>query len=219
MNFFLSLCAVALGAYLVGSFPTGYLVGRYCGIDIRNYGSGNIGATNVMRLLGKKWGYTVFIIDFLKGWLPVFLVMLWKNNHEMIPPSAPGTLAALATLIGHSFPLWLHFRGGKGISTSAGIIVGLFPGSFLFCVGSWFLLFLLTRYVSLASITAAITLPMTVLLFYFLKKENTSWPSYLQEEDWLSIFTSLAMAGLVLWRHLENIKRLLTGTEQRFEKK
>ncbi|MFZ4115144.1 MAG: glycerol-3-phosphate 1-O-acyltransferase PlsY [Chthoniobacterales bacterium] len=218
MSFLFPLFFIALGAYLLGSFPAGYLAGLCCGIDVRLHGSGNIGATNVMRLLGKKWGYTVFVIDFLKGWLPVFLATLWSDAVTTSPHSAPGAIAALAALLGHSFPIWLRFRGGKGISTSAGIIVGMFPGSFLFCLGSWLLLFLTTRYVSIASIVAALMLPATVILFYFCSHFFPGWPLWLAG-DWLSIVASLVMAGLVLWRHRGNIERLLAGTETRFENK
>jgi glycerol-3-phosphate acyltransferase PlsY len=218
MNFLPPFFLIALGAYLLGSFPAGYVAGRCCGMDVRLHGSGNIGATNVMRLLGKKWGYAVFAIDFLKGWLPVFLAALWSDVARISPHSAPGVIAALAALLGHSFPIWLHFRGGKGISTSAGIIVGMFPGSFLFCLGSWIILFLTTRYVSIASITAALMLPATVLLFYSCSHFFPGWPLWLAG-DWLSIVASLVMAGFVVWRHRGNMERLLAGTEIRFENK
>lgn len=218
MNFLLPLFCIALGGYLIGSFPTGYLAGCCCGIDVRLHGSGNVGATNVLRLLGKKWGYSVFLIDFLKGWLPVFLALLWSDTVHMTPPSAPGAIAALASLLGHSFPIWLHFKGGKGISTSAGIIVGMFPGSFLFCLGSWIFVFFSTRYVSIASIVASIMLPLSVLLFYFLSHGSHPLPHALTP-DWLSILVSLMMCTLVLWRHRENIKRLLARTEPRFVRK
>jgi glycerol-3-phosphate acyltransferase PlsY len=218
MNFFVPLLIIALGAYLVGSFPTGYLAGLCCGIDIRLHGSGNIGATNVMRVLNKKWGYSVFAIDFLKGWFPVFTAMLWSNSVPISPHSAPGAIAALAALLGHSFPIWLQFRGGKGISTSAGIIVGMFPGSFLFCVGSWGLFFMITRYVSIASIVASIMLPTTVILFYLCGHLFHDWPLWLTG-DWLSVVVSLLMGSLVLWRHRGNMKRLLAGTEPRFKSK
>lgn len=218
MIFLVPFFLIAVGAYLVGSFPTGYLAGCCCGIDLRLHGSGNIGATNVMRVLNKKWGYGVFVIDFLKGWLPVLLATEWSNTNHIAPHSAPGAIAALAALLGHSFPIWLHFKGGKGISTSAGIIVGMFPGSFIFCVGSWILVFLTTRYVSIASIVASIMLPVTVILLYYWSHLYTHWPRWLSL-DWLSVIVSLLMAGLVLWRHRGNIKRLMAGSEPRFERK
>ncbi len=204
-------------SYLIGSVPVGYLVGRYCGIDIRQHGSGNIGATNVVRVLGKKWGGTVFALDFLKGWVPVILATRWSEAVHMDPHSAPGAVAALMSLLGHNFPCWLGFRGGKGISTSAGIIVGLFPGSFSFCLGSWLIVFFTTGYVSLASLIGASMLPVTVTIFYFMGA-HYDWPSWMRA-DWLSVLVSLLMTAVVIWRHRSNWRRLCDGTEPSFKKK
>jgi glycerol-3-phosphate acyltransferase PlsY len=214
---FLPWILIVLGAYLIGSFPTGYLAGRCSGIDIRQHGSGNIGATNVVRVLGKKWGGLVLAIDFFKGWLPVVLATQWGEAFAINPHSAPGAIAALMALLGHSFPCWLGFRGGKGISTSAGIIVGLFPGSFPFCLGSWLLVFFTTGYVSLASLVGAAMLPLTVMVFYFLNPhhDSSSWMS----ADWLSLLVAFLMGGVVIWRHRSNLKRLCQGTEPHFKKK
>ncbi|MBM3856491.1 MAG: glycerol-3-phosphate 1-O-acyltransferase PlsY [Verrucomicrobia bacterium] len=208
---------LALAAYLIGSFPAGYLIGRCCGIDIRQHGSGNIGATNVVRVLGKKWGALVFTIDFLKGLIPVVVAMSWSHAVGIVPASAPGAVAALMALLGHSFPVWLEFRGGKGISTSAGIIVGLFPGAFPFCIGSWLLIFYTTGYVSLASLIGAAMLPVTVAFFYFLgpRYDSPSWMG----ADWLSLVLAFLMASVVIWRHRGNLKRLSEGTEPSFKKK
>ncbi|MBX9577313.1 MAG: glycerol-3-phosphate 1-O-acyltransferase PlsY [Chthoniobacterales bacterium] len=208
---------LAVGAYFIGSFPAGYLVGRCCGIDIRQHGSGNIGATNVVRVLGKKWGGIVFAIDFLKGWLPVILATRWSEAVHINPHSAPGALAALMALLGHNFPCWLSFRGGKGISTSAGIIVGLFPGAFPFCIGSWLIVFFTTGYVSLASLVGASMLPLTVAVFYFFGSRY-DWPSWISA-DWLSFLVALLMAIVVIWRHRGNLKRLCQGTEPNFKSK
>ena len=124
---------IAVASYLLGSIPFGFIAGRICGIDIRTKGSGNIGATNVLRVLGKKWGYAVFLLDFVKGLLPVLLALAWGRSIGVNPTSAPGALAALCALLGHSFPVWLGFKGGKGIASSAGVIIGLFGiGAFLF---------------------------------------------------------------------------------------
>lgn len=212
-----SLIWSVLAAYLIGSFPTGYLVARCCGIDIRQHGSGNIGATNVVRVLGKKWGALVFVIDFLKGLIPVVIAMQWSHAVGIVPASAPGAVVALMALLGHSFPIWLRFRGGKGISTSAGIIVGLFPGSFPFCIGSWLLIFYTTGYVSLASLIGAVMLPVTVAVFYFLRP-CYDWPSWMSA-DWLSLLVAGLMASVVIWRHRSNLKRLWEGTEHSFKKK
>ena len=200
---------IALGSYLLGSIPFGFIAGRICGIDIRTQGSGNIGATNVLRVLGKKWGYAVFFLDFLKGILPVLLALAWGRSIGVNPASAPGALAALCMLLGHSFPVWLGFKGGKGIASSAGVIVGLFGiGAFLFCLGSWLLFFSVTRYVSVASIAAAIAVPVSVSVLYFMHRS-----------DWLTLFVACLMCVLAIWRHRSNITRLRAGTEPRFDKK
>lgn len=200
---------IAVGSYLIGSIPFGYLAGRLCGIDIRTKGSGNIGATNVLRVLGKKWGYAVFLLDFLKAWLPVKLALGWGIALMVHPASAPGALAGLCVLLGHSFPVWLGFKGGKGIASSAGVMVGLFSlAVFLVCLGMWLLLFTVTRYVSIASIVAAVSLPVAVGILVFLHRA-----------DWLGFTVSVVMAFLAIWRHRSNIVRLRAGTEPRFERK
>ena len=200
---------IAVGSYLIGSIPFGYLAGRLCGVDIRTKGSGNIGATNALRVLGKKWGYTVFLLDFLKAWLPVKLALGWGIALMVHPASAPGALAGLCALLGHSFPVWLGFKGGKGIASSAGVMVGLFSlAVFLVCLGMWLLLFTVTRYVSIASIVAAVSLPVAVGILVFLHRA-----------DWLGFTVSVVMAFLAIWRHRSNIVRLRAGTEPRFERK
>lgn len=200
---------IAVGSYLIGSIPFGYLAGRLCGIDIRTKGSGNIGATNALRVLGKKWGYSVFLLDFLKAWLPVKLALGWGIALMVHLASAPGALAGLCALLGHSFPIWLGFKGGKGIASSAGVMVGLFSlAVFLVCLGMWLLLFTVTRYVSIASIVAAVSLPAAVGILVLLHRA-----------DWLGFTVSIVMAALAIWRHRSNIVRLRAGTEPRFERK
>jgi len=200
---------IAVASYLLGSIPFGFIAGRICGIDIRTQGSGNIGATNVLRVLGKKWGYAVFFLDFVKGLLPVLLALSWGRSIGVHPASAPGALAALCALLGHSFPVWLGFNGGKGIASSAGVIVGLFGiGAFLFCLGSWLLFFSVTRYVSVASIAASIAVPVSVSVLYFMHRS-----------DWLTLLVACLMCLLAIWRHRSNITRLRAGTEPRFDKK
>jgi len=200
---------IAVASYLLGSIPFGFIAGKICGIDIRTKGSGNIGATNVLRVLGKKWGYVVFFLDFLKGILPVLVALAWGRSIGVNPASAPGALAALCALLGHSFPVWLGFKGGKGIASSAGVIVGLFGiGAFLFCLGSWLLFFSITRFVSVASIAAAIAVPLSVSVLYFMHRS-----------DWLTLLVACLMCVLAIWRHRSNIMRLRAGTEPRFEKK
>ena len=218
MNFLVPIILLALGAYLIGSFPAGYLAGRCCGIDLRLHGSGNIGATNVLRVLNKKWGYTVFAIDFMKGFVAVSLALIWGRAAGITPLSLPGAIAAVAVLLGHSFPVWLGFRGGKGIATSAGIILGFFPAAFLICCGGWIIFFYATRIVSIASITATLLLPISVITLYALSHFYPQLPQLFQE-DWLAALVSIAMAALALLRHSANIKRLWAGTEPRFERK
>lgn len=200
---------IAVGSYLLGSIPAGFIAGRICGVDLRTQGSGNIGATNALRVLGKKWGYAVFLFDFLKGLLPVLIALHWGHIVGVEPASAPGALAALCALLGHSFPVWLGFKGGKGIATSGGVIIGLFTlPAFLICLGFWLLLFTTTRYVSVASIGGGIALPVVVTALFFMHRM-----------DWLALAVSIAMCALAVWRHHSNIERLLAGTEPRFERK
>ena len=199
---------IAVCSYLLGSIPFGFLAGRICGIDIRTQGSGNIGATNALRVLGKKWGYAVFLADFLKGLVPVVLAGQWGTYAGVFPASAPGALAGLFVLMGHSFPVWLRFKGGKGIASSAGVMVALFPVAFLICLGTWILLFTTTRYVSVASIAGAVALPIAVGVLFAIHRT-----------DWLAFTVSIVMCALAIWRHRSNITRLRAGTEPRFEKK
>src|SRR5213080_3765136 len=139
----LTLAIVVIGCYLLGSVPFGYLAGRLKGIDIRKAGSGNIGATNVVRVLGKRYGYPVFVLDFLKGFGAVKISMSIATDvrPEWGSPEIFGILAAVASVIGHSFPLWLKFRGGKGVATAAGALFGLVPLATLIAVVIWVLVF------------------------------------------------------------------------------
>jgi glycerol-3-phosphate acyltransferase PlsY len=207
---FLSFASlVALGAYLIGSFPTGYIVGRINGVDLRKEGSGNIGATNALRVLGKKWGYIVFAADIFKGWLSVTLAYALANQFAPDHVAVAGVLAAVFVVLGHNFPVWLGFKGGKGIATSAGIMIALFPiWVFLCAFVVWLGFFYTTRYVSVASILAAISLSVsTTVLALFGKCE------------WLLVGVALLMTGLAIWRHKSNIERLIAGTEKKFEKR
>lgn len=200
------LLLTVLSGYLLGSIPFGLLVGRLNGIDIRQHGSGNIGATNVLRTLGKKWGYITFALDVLKGVLAVVLV------HLLPLPEAAGftpvilkIASGLACIAGHNFPVWLKFKGGKGVATTGGVLVALLPLAALVAVAAWVITFYTTRYVSVASIVAAIAIPVAVWCIE-------------RQVDPLFIF-SLVVAALGIWRHRANIQRLLAGTESRFERK
>jgi acyl phosphate:glycerol-3-phosphate acyltransferase len=206
----LALVVVVVGSYLLGTIPTGYLAGRIAGIDIRKHGSGNIGATNVVRVLGKHYGYPVFVADFLKGFCAVWLSILVGTR--MLPewnsPETFGILAAISSVIGHSFPIWLNFNGGKGVATSAGALFGLVPVVTLIGAAIWMLIFWLTRYVSLASIGAAVALPFLILIKTCLSQ--TAKPLF---------YFSLFLAAIVIWRHRSNLSRLVRGTEPRFTRK
>jgi glycerol-3-phosphate acyltransferase PlsY len=230
--------AAVLG-YLLGSIPTGHIVGRCYGIDIRSHGSGNIGATNVARVLGKKPGLLVFVCDTSKGFVAVHLAyalvwatyvpgangLLFYGHHtfghdpSIFPPntilesiirapwydSSTAVLAAIACILGHNFPIWLGFRGGKGIATTTGVLLGLMPAAVGISAVVWAAVFFALRYVSLASLIAALTLPVTVGLLWWDGRANIA----------LFWFSVAAMA-LAFWRHRANIQRLLAGTEPRF---
>ena len=202
---------IVVGSYLLGSLPIGYIVGKIAGVDIRKSGSGNIGATNVLRVLGKKYGYTVFFLDALKGFAVVRISLALVSTTPAAQPYANlfALLGAVVCVIGHSFPVWLDFRGGKGVATSAGVIIGLMPLAAIIVFPIWFIVFEICRYVSVASICAAISLPITIALFLRFKVMDSV----------VLLYFSIALAVVVVWRHRSNFSRLLNGTEQRFTRK
>jgi acyl phosphate:glycerol-3-phosphate acyltransferase len=203
--------AVALLSYLIGSIPAGYLVGRYAGVDIRRVGSGNIGATNVLRVLGKPFGYGVFLFDFLKGVAAVRLSILIINRvhagHEQAELVA--IAAGVLCVIGHVYPIWLRFKGGKGVATSVGVLFGLMPLAALMVMVIWLIIFQITKYVSIASVIAALALPFTVLALVHIKKTNSM----------TLVYFSICLTLVIVWRHRSNLSRLMKGTEQSFKKK
>ena len=200
----MNLLLIVLGAFLLGSIPTGYLVARARGVDIRKHGSGNIGATNVFRTLGKPLGIFVFLVDALKGFAAVWLAAQFSDGSDWA-----GIVAAVAVIAGHNYTPWLGFKGGKGIATSAGVLLALMPWAVLAIAVVWVLVFKISRYVSLASICAAAALPVAVGLL---------WYSGCGGNGPLLAF-SLAISALAIWRHRTNIQRLRAGTESRFERK
>lgn len=189
-----------LVSYVFGATPFGYLAGRMRGMDIRQHGSGNIGATNAFRVLGKPAGITVFVLDFLKGLVPVLAAA------KIIPdmPLAP-ILAGIGAILGHNFTFWLGFRGGKGIATSAGVLLALLPVAMLAGLIVWFALFFSTRYVAVASIGAALAIPIVTGL-----RHTGNRP--------LLVF-AIAVAALAIIRHRSNIQRLIAGNENRFTRR
>ena len=211
---------VVLIAYLLGSIPTGFLLAKARGVDIRTVGSGNIGATNVFRILGKPAGVLVLLADAAKGWLAVFVVA--KLLSGWFYPAAGLTArewfaicAGIAAILGHNYTCWLYFKGGKGIATSAGVLVALVPVPLLIILGVWIIVFALSRYVSLASISAAFTLPFAVWLVGELRHETQD------ERDAARtiILITAALAALAIYKHKANIKRLISGTESKIAMK
>ena len=206
-----TLVAVVIGSYLLGSIPFGYLAGRLVGIDIRQAGSGNVGTTNVVRALGKRYGYPVFALDFLKGFGAVKISMLMAPGPppEWNSPEIFGILAAISSVLGHLYPPWLKFKGGKGVATSAGALLELTPAATLIGVAIWIIVFWLTRYVSLASITAVVVLPIVIVVVSS-QDENKGKPL---------VYSSACVGAIVIWRHRSNLSRLMRGTEPRFTRK
>ena len=207
----ITFAVLLVGSYLLGSIPFGYLAGRLVAIDIRQAGSGNVGATNVVRVLGKGYGYPVFALDVLKGFAAVKIAMLMAPGRppEWNSPQMFGILAAVSSVLGHLYPPWLKFKGGKGVATSAGALLALTPVATLIGVAIWIIVFWLTRYVSLASITAAIVLPIVILVV----------SSRDQNKGKLLVYASACVAVVVIWRHRSNVSRLMRGTEPRFTRK
>ncbi len=193
--------AATLVAYLIGGIPFGLLIGKLNGIDIRRHGSGNIGATNVLRVVGKDWGVACFALDFLKGLLPVLLLpRLLPQANSALP-----VLVAGATVLGHMFSPYLRFKGGKGVATSIGVLLALCFWPALVGMLAWLAVFVCCRYVSLASIVAAAVVPLAALLDP-------------RVDNWTRLLL-LILAALVILRHRSNIKKLLAGSESRFDRR
>ncbi len=206
-----SFIAVILASYFCGSVPWAYIIGKTRGIDIRKHGSGNVGATNVMRVLGKKWGILCFILDFLKGAVPLLAVrILYSHGFFCADIDYLLICAAVSTVAGHVWSAFLNFKGGKGIATSAGVMLALSPLTLIAAFALWTVLFYSFRYVSLASIISAASLPFIAYLADKSGLEKISPPV-------LILFFILAI--LAIARHRGNIKKLIDGTENRFDKK
>lgn len=192
--------SLALGAYLLGSIPTSYWVGRGIhGVDLRKEGSGNLGATNTYRRLGLKAALPVLVVDVLKGWVPVAVLPLWL-------PAGAGQgwvlVFGAAAIAGHVFSFWVGFRGGKGVATSTGVFLGLAPLALAVGVVVWVAAVAVTRFVSLGSILAAASLPVAIAFL-----PHRGGP--------LALPFTVALAGFVIWAHRANIRRLLRGEENR----
>ncbi|MBS0205354.1 MAG: glycerol-3-phosphate 1-O-acyltransferase PlsY [Planctomycetes bacterium] len=201
----LSIILLVVSSYLAGSIPFGLMIGRFVkGIDLRSEGSGNIGATNVGRVLGKKWGLICLALDALKGLLPVafFPVLFCGSDHASLPDLS--VLTGVTTIVGHMFPCWLGFRGGKGVATSLGVVAILSPWGLLVGAIAFFGSFAIFRIVSLSSMLAAVSFGLFSLTPY-----SPGGPS-------LGLF-SAAVPVLIIVQHRSNLKRLLRGEEPRFK--
>lgn len=204
-------CLVAgLAAYAIGATPFGYLAAKMHGVDIRKFGSGNIGATNVLRVMGKKVGIPVFILDIVKGWLPVMLTR-WILAARGEPSDWPEIAAAVGTVVGHNYTFWLHFKGGKGIASSAGVLLALHPVTLAAALSLWIILFFTTRYVAVASIGASLMVSLVPLTMHL--RSDDGRPAL------PLVGFGLLLGNLAIWRHRSNIRRLLNGTEHRFVRK
>ena len=221
MNYITFVLAV-IGAYLLGSIPFGLIIAAAHGKDLRAIGSGNIGATNVSRALGRKWAYFCFFLDVLKGLIPTLAAMFLAGSQATL--SHPEKIVALwlclavgcAAIAGHVFPVYIRFKGGKGVATSFGVALGIWPYYTIcaaFAIVTWLVVVLIWRYVSLASIVASAVFPITLTSAIMLMKNwrfTDLWPLLV-----VAVFIPL----MVTIRHRRNIKRLIEGTEAKIQKK
>jgi glycerol-3-phosphate acyltransferase PlsY len=191
-------------AYMLGSIPTSLIISRtQFNIDIRDYGSGNAGATNTFRVLGSRWGTIVMILDMLKGLIAAnlaFILPFYLGNEFERTNFQIGL--GLAAVLGHIFPIWADFRGGKGVATLLGLIVAISPWTALGCVGVFLLVFFLTRFVSLSSILASMAFPVFILIIF--NVDNNAYRAF-----------AIIVALLVIMTHQKNISRLLSGSESK----
>ncbi|MEI6212349.1 MAG: glycerol-3-phosphate 1-O-acyltransferase PlsY [bacterium] len=206
MDIYLQWAFGCVAAYLLGSVPFGFLIAMARGIDIRTVGSGNIGATNVFRCVSKPLGILTFLLDMAKGAAGCTLIP-WLVAHAFHGDAASMPLCVTCgflTVAGHNWPVFLGFKGGKGVATSAGLLLGLAPIGCGWAFLAWTLFFVITRYVSVASILAALTLAIV------------AWPIYFTRHGWWFPVMLNVLAALAIARHHGNIRRLRAGTESRF---
>ena len=200
---------VALVGYLLGSIPVGVIVAKRYGVDIFSVGSGNPGATNVLRSIGKPAGYVVFFLDFLKGLIAVtWFLFPWVSFSG---DSTLGLWGLPGAVLGHTYPIFSSFRGGKGVATTMGGLLGVMPGCLIIGLVTWVIIFFSTRYVALASIGFGVSLPVCAIV--------NVWSN----PDHSSVIGTIALAFVIMvwiiWRHRSNIVRLRNGTENRFKRK
>jgi glycerol-3-phosphate acyltransferase PlsY len=211
----LTYCAVFLlliVAYLLGSIPSAVWIGKhYFGVDIREHGSKNAGATNMLRVLGLRAALPVFVIDFLKGFVAVTLMGFVRLNPEFSQAWVINLkiVAVAASVVGHIFPIFAGFRGGKGVSTLIGAVTAVQPNLAFLCFAVWVVVFVFTHYVSLASIVAGCCFPVFVVIF------STTLYNRYGDFSWIFIIFSLSVALMLLWTHRANIGRLRRGEENK----
>ena len=207
-------CAIAMMiiAYLLGSIPSAVWIGRrYYGVDIREHGSKNAGTTNMLRVLGRRAALPVFAIDFIKGFVAVTIVSLLKYDPNLSAPWVTNLkiIATIFVVLGHIFPVFANFKGGKGVATLVGAMTGIHPYIILLCLGVWFLVFMVSHYVSLASMTAGCCFPIFTGIF-----SHIAYKRY-GDISWSFVVFSVLVALLLLWTHRKNIERLKSGTESK----
>ena len=202
MALLVKIAVVAVSSYLIGAIPASFLMGRLVrGIDLREHGSGNLGAANTFRVLGPKAAVPVLLFDIGKGFVAVWFLSKIGNGNIWF-----AMLAAVTVVLGHNYSIFLRFSGGKGVGTTAGAFLALAPQSLTICIGIWIIMLLLTRIVSLASMVAAVLLPVSVLLSDRLFGTDTH-P--------LVLVLSILVALLVMYKHRPNIRRLREGSEKK----
>ena len=207
MNVLPLAALVAAVSYLVGAVPFGLIVARARGVDLLKHGSGNIGATNVGRALGLKWGLLVFLLDFLKGAGPTLAAGFLPPPADAVPwPDALRALAAVSAFLGHLFPVYLGFRGGKGVATGGGAVLVLVPVAALLAAATWAVVLYGTRYMSLASIASVVVLTAACLLLA---------PDPFGPRHAVATCFAAAASAAVVARHVPNLRRLMLGTENR----
>ena len=208
LNFILLIIA----AYLLGSIPFALIIAKAHGKDLRSIGSGNIGATNLARALNKKWAYFCFLLDALKGLLPMLTAVRFISSPPGIAELFLALAVGCAAIVGHIFPVYVKFKGGKGVATSLGVALGFFPYytiSAVIASAVWVAVVLLSRYISLASIAASVTFPFVLILTIILV------PHWQFANLWPLLIAATVIPIMVIARHRANIERLRTGTENK----
>jgi len=227
----LTLLAILAVSYLIGSIPTGIMAGKLLkGIDIRKFGSGNAGGTNAFRVLGWKTGLTVTLIDIIKGVVAAVSVVAFFRHHPInvfpdINEVALRLLAGMSAVVGHVFTVFAGFKGGKGVSTAAGMLIGIAPVSMLMVIGIFLLTIYLSRYVSVASMLAAVAFPLIIAIRKYIFELGSGLDYYIKlfgeplsfhdSLDYHLMIFGLIVALGILYTHRANIRRLLSGTENR----